>query len=45
MNPLAKIKKFEYNKQRGEGMMIDLIEIKHELEKMAKRLAEIRGSL
>ncbi|EZP75109.1 hypothetical protein H839_16453 [Parageobacillus genomosp. 1] len=25
--------------------MIDLIEIKNELEKMAKRLAEIRGSL
>jgi hypothetical protein len=25
--------------------MIDLIEIKQELEKMAKRLAEIRGSL
>ncbi|CAM4141011.1 Peptide chain release factor 2 [Geobacillus stearothermophilus] len=25
--------------------MIDLVEIKQELEKMAKRLAEIRGSL
>ncbi|EMT45862.1 hypothetical protein H919_08023 [Anoxybacillus flavithermus AK1] len=25
--------------------MIDLVEIKQELEKMAKRLADIRGSL